>query len=184
MRHAHLHLVDRPWDFEIDPATFVLGLDGFLTVFGHIDKSDEALEKAHKAMDADGDGKVSPDELRKYLTDNYPQISEPQIKAMLLVADINKDGNIDPEEFKAVVRAGPDAQPGTLAIAASGLIAIMWGGVLLQRRISRELALLDEHGTDGVGSRPCGGIGGSTTLGAPLLNSNEKHPTGAITRPP
>jgi len=76
------------------------------------------------------------------------------------------------------------SQPGTLAIAAIGLIAILWGSVLLQRRISRELALLDEHGTDGVGSRPCGGIGGSTTLGAPLLNSDAKHPTGAITRPP
>ena len=82
----------------------------FQQVFGaDIDKSDEGLEKAFAKVDADGSGKISSDEMREHITSIYGKgLDEDVLGAMMKKADIDGDGEVDLDEFKTIMRAGPD----------------------------------------------------------------------------
>ena len=85
-----------------------------------MDKSDAGLAEAFRAIDLDGSGKLSPSELRSYIFEAYSSIGPDGatltvgpgvVERMMQAADTNKDGELDLDEFKAVMRAGPAKRP-------------------------------------------------------------------------
>ena len=124
LRVAHLHLNQRPWDFTIDPETWQLALKGYNSAFGKVAKDDESLAEEFERIDVDCTGTLSRDELETYLRKVHgDQFDQKTIDAMMKAADANNDDMIDFEEFKAIVRAGPDTKPGMFAMAVSGATA-------------------------------------------------------------
>ena len=64
------------------------------------------------AMDADGDGNITKDEYIAAMTSKviedptgYDQVIRPSIEAMLDIADVNHDNQLDPEEFVRMLGA-------------------------------------------------------------------------------
>ena len=90
------------------------GAAAFQSVFGaNIDKSDAGLEKAFKGVDADSSGKISAKEMNAHITKVYgSEIDESIVKEMFKVADTDGDGEVDLDEFKTIMRAGPDSKNG------------------------------------------------------------------------
>ena len=77
---------------------------------GNIDKSDEGLAAMFKELDADGSGKVSESEMKAAIMKVYGEgLDEEILKEMMAAADTDKDGEIDLDEFKVIMRAGPDS---------------------------------------------------------------------------
>jgi len=78
-----------------------------LVSFGGIDTSDEGLSKAFRAIDTDGGGSISRDELRAYAVSisKGQQLDNNALDAMMKAADTNGDNEVDLEEFKSFVRA-------------------------------------------------------------------------------
>jgi len=83
---------------------------GFQSIFGaDVDKSDAGLETAFKSVDSDNSGKISEDEMKTAITKMYGKaLDEKVFKEMMAAADTNNDGEIDLDEFKVIMRAGPD----------------------------------------------------------------------------
>ena len=77
-----------------------------------VDKSDAGLAKRFAAVDKDGSGKVSADEMQQYILSVYGNNTNQTatVKAIMKAADTNKDGEIDLEEFKSFMRAMPDTK--------------------------------------------------------------------------
>lgn len=59
------------------------------------------VTEAFETWDENGDGEISKDELCSVLQELNPNITEEQVDQMLEVADANKDGTVDYEEFIA-----------------------------------------------------------------------------------
>ena len=76
---------------------------------GDIDKSDEGLAKLFASVDTDGSGKISDVEMKQAVAKAYgKELDEQMFKKMMATADTDGDGEIDLEEFKIIMRAGPD----------------------------------------------------------------------------
>ena len=92
------------------------GVAGFQSLMGgmfgaNIDKSDAGLEAMFKTMDADGSGKVSEAEMKEAIMKVYGEaLDEAVLKTMMTSADTNNDGEVDLDEFKTIMRAGPDSK--------------------------------------------------------------------------
>lgn len=79
-------------------------------MFGNVDKSDAGLEAMFKSMDADGSGKVSEEEMKAAILKVYGEgLKDEILKEMMKAADTNNDGEVDLDEFKTIMRAGPDS---------------------------------------------------------------------------
>ena len=61
---------------------------------------------AFDVLDADRDGKISRDDLRAFYSSVYGSGEDDVIGAMMTVADTNKDGFVEYEEFERVLVAG------------------------------------------------------------------------------
>ena len=58
------------------------------------------IRKAFEKYDRDGNGIITRDEFKKVVEDKYQaELSSNQVDALMVQADINKDGRIDYEEF-------------------------------------------------------------------------------------
>ena len=92
---------------------FKLGTAGaFQSIFSSVDKSDAGLAKAFAKVDSSGDGKISKVEMRAHIVATYGgPLDEAMFKAMFTAADTDSDGKLSLDEFKAVMRAGPDSKP-------------------------------------------------------------------------
>jgi len=88
------------------------GAAAFQLVFGaNIDKSDHGLEKAFKGVDTDSSGKISAKEMNAHITKVYgSEMDSSIVEEMFKVADKDGDGEVDLDEFKAIMRAGPDSK--------------------------------------------------------------------------
>jgi hypothetical protein len=76
---------------------------------GEIDTSDEGLEKLFKEIDDDSSGKISEEEMKIAITKLYgKELDDKLIKDMMTAADTDKDGQVDIDEFKTIMRAGPE----------------------------------------------------------------------------
>lgn len=89
---------------------------GFQTMMGgifggEIDKTDEGLAKLFASVDTDGSGKISETEMKEAVAKAYgKELEEDVFKKMMSAADTDGDGEIDLEEFKVIMRAGPETK--------------------------------------------------------------------------
>ena len=121
LRVAHLHLNQRPWDFTIDPETWELALKGYNSAFGKVGKDDASLALEFEKIDPDNTGSVDRAELEAYLKEVHgDKFDQKTIDAMMKAADANNDNRVDFDEFKAIVRSGPDTKPSVFAMAVQG----------------------------------------------------------------
>jgi len=91
------------------------GKAAFQQAFASIDKSDEGLAKAFKKVDVDSSGYISAAEISAHVASVYGPMDESITTKMLKAADTDGDGEISLDEFKTVMRAGPDVKAdGTL----------------------------------------------------------------------
>ena len=121
LRVAHVHLNQRPWDFTIDPEVWQLGLKGYNTAFGLVGKDDASLAEEFEKIDTDNTGSLNKEELTVYLKKVHgDKFDERTIDAMMQAADSNNDNSLSFEEFKQIVRSGPETKPGMFAMAVVG----------------------------------------------------------------
>ncbi len=93
---------------------------GFRAAMGVADMSDKGLEKAFKYVDGDGSGKISKAEVKAHIKKTYGEgLDDKVVEAMITAADINRDGEVDLEEFKAIMRAGPTTRMASPAASTS-----------------------------------------------------------------
>jgi len=97
------------------------GKAAFQQVFAStIDKSDAGLEKAFKQVDTDANGQISVAEMRVHIASVYGSGLDESITAkMLKAADTDGDGEVSLDEFKRIMRAGPEVKLKALARAGS-----------------------------------------------------------------
>jgi len=78
-------------------------------VFGEdIDKSDAGLEAAFAKVDVDKSGKMDAAEVKAYILTVYKNgLDDKVVSEMMATADTNNDGEVDLNEFKIIMRAGP-----------------------------------------------------------------------------
>jgi len=80
-----------------------------------IDKSDEGLTKAFEKVDVDSSGNISAKEMSAHIASVYGGYPPPNLVSittnMFKAADTDGDGEISLEEFKTIMRAGPDTAP-------------------------------------------------------------------------
>ena len=64
----------------------------------------ESMRTAFASFDTDGSGSISVEELREVLVKNLgQQVSDDELDRLVQLADSNGDGEIDFEEFKALM---------------------------------------------------------------------------------
>lgn len=75
--------------------------------------SSSDFRPAFDILDSDRDGKISRDDLLAFYTDIYGGVSggDEVIGAMMTVADTNKDGFVEYEEFERVVNGNENRRP-------------------------------------------------------------------------
>ena len=79
-----------------------------------VDTSDSALEKLFADIDANGDGKLTDKEMVNAIAKVFGDaVSAENIAKMMNEADTDKNGTLDLDEFKAIMRAGPAMAPKT-----------------------------------------------------------------------
>ena len=101
---------------------------------GEVDKSDEALERIFRQIDIDGSGCIDERELKKAVARMYGRgLGGDIVQNMMKAGDVNADGLVDLNEFKAIMRAGP-------AQSARILTKVTLKGVEQQRRHEEALA--------------------------------------------
>ncbi|XP_074663137.1 neo-calmodulin-like [Tubulanus polymorphus] len=75
----------------------------FKGLMDHFDEKhpnpEDELMRAFRVFDADGNGKISADELKKMLRKRGDKLTEEEMNDVMNNADINEDGFIDYEEF-------------------------------------------------------------------------------------
>ncbi|XP_019174080.1 PREDICTED: calmodulin [Ipomoea nil] len=74
-------------------------------VHGESARRSSTLRSAFEVLDVDRDGKISPDDLRTFYKNDFSMGAEDDelIGSMISVADSNKDGFVEYEEFEKVV---------------------------------------------------------------------------------
>lgn len=89
------------------PDKFGLDVPEFKT---RATKKNGAPEAAYKAMDANGDGKVSPEEFEAYGKSLDPPVTPEESKSLFKELDKSKSGFIEPEEFLGDVGKDSDGE--------------------------------------------------------------------------
>ena len=77
----------------------------FLAMMKKMPDSENELNLAFKAFDADGDGTTSKDELKKILAKFGQTLTDAELDAVMAEVDTDGDGEIDYEEFKRAMEA-------------------------------------------------------------------------------
>lgn len=92
----------------------VIDLDEFIDVMrGHLHNgphdgaptADDELREAFSIFDKDGNGFISPDELKSALLNLGEKMDDNEVRAMIAAADRDGNGQIDYEEFIAMMRS-------------------------------------------------------------------------------
>ncbi|CAN6807286.1 unnamed protein product [Brassica oleracea] len=89
----------------------MLSCEEFVTLSIHLKRigCDEHLQEAFKYFDKNGNGFIELDELKEALFDDkLGQGSDQWIKDIFFDVDLNKDGRISFDEFKAMMKSGTD----------------------------------------------------------------------------
>lgn len=86
----------------------------FLTMMARrmseVQGEDDDLRAAFKVFDKDGNGFISPQELRQVMINLGEKLSEEEIDSMIREADSNGDGQVDFEEFARMMASKAGAE--------------------------------------------------------------------------
>ena len=102
---------------DIGEAGYVLrpaGWKGLMNdMIGKLDLTNAGLTKMFVSLDADGSGKIDDDEMRAAILKTYGQgLPDSIVEDMMKAADTDNDGEVDLDEFMAIMRAGPGSDTG------------------------------------------------------------------------
>ena len=136
-----------------------LGLaQGFQAVFGEdIDKSDAGLEAAFAKVDAD------KSVYEKGLDDK-------SIGEMIATADTNNDGEIDLDEFKIIMRAGPKKSDGAIVGVVGAGVGATVGGV---KTVGDGAAFVGKQSVEGIKAAGAATVDGAKAFGAAMAKGFE-----------
>ena len=150
-----------------------LGLaQGFQAVFGEdIDKSDAGLEAAFAKVDADKSGKINAAEMKAYILSVYEKgLDDKSIGEMIATADTNNDGEIDLDEFKIIMRAGPKKSDGAIVgVVGAGVVATV-GGV---KTVGDGAAFVGKQSVEGIKAAGAATVDGAKAFGAAMAKGFE-----------
>lgn len=105
LQESELEHLMRTLDTDGSGAVEPAELAGFLAAwFGPEPKDDHALALAFRAMDGDGDGQVTREELRQVLQSGSDALRGVELDALMDAADLDGSGAIDWQEFLAAMR--------------------------------------------------------------------------------
>merc|ERR1712130_945873 len=68
------------------------------------DEVEDDISQAFKVFDKDGDGLITAEEIQETMMGLGEDVSEAEVKAMVLEADLNGDGFIDFTEFSNLMK--------------------------------------------------------------------------------
>ena len=92
--------------FLVDLTPFLLAMPlQFLAMMKKMPDSENELQEAFKAFDADGDGTTSEDELKKILAKFGQTLTDNELFLVMAAVDTDGDGEIDYNEFKRAMEA-------------------------------------------------------------------------------
>ena len=150
-----------------------LGLaQGFQAVFGEdIDKSDAGLEAAFAKVDVDKSGKINAAEMKAYILSVYEKgLDDKSIGEMIATADTNNDGEIDLDEFKIIMRAGPKKSDGAIVgVVGAGVVATV-GGV---KTVGDGAAFVGKQSVEGIKAAGAATVDGAKAFGAAMAKGFE-----------
>ncbi|PAA49736.1 hypothetical protein BOX15_Mlig030324g1 [Macrostomum lignano] len=72
--------------------------------------SEDELRRAFRLFDADGDGFLSPAELRQVMLNLGERLTKEEVDAMIEEADTDRDGQVSYEEFARIMGYGDDGE--------------------------------------------------------------------------
>ena len=89
---------------EVDVnKNFVIDFKEFLSMVEKVNSeqhNEDVWKQTFKMIDGNGDGKISLEELKKFLGEVGQKNDDQSVKEVMKVADLNGDGGISYEEFK------------------------------------------------------------------------------------
>jgi hypothetical protein len=150
-----------------------LGLaQGFQAVFGEdIDKSDAGLEAAFAKVDADKSGKINAAEMKAYILSVYEKgLDDKSIGEMIATADTNNDGEIDLDEFKIIMRAGPKKSDGAIVGVVGAGVGATVGGV---KTVGEGAAFVGKQSVEGIKAAGAATVDGAKAFGAAMAKGFE-----------
>ena len=150
-----------------------LGLaQGFQAVFGEdIDKSDAGLEAAFAKVDADKSGKINAAEMKAYILSVYEKgLDDKSIGEMIATADTNNDGEIDLDEFKIIMRAGPKKSDGAIVGVVGAGVGATVGGV---KTVGDGAAFVGKQSVEGIKAAGAATVDGAKAFGAAMAKGFE-----------
>lgn len=104
---ALMGLLDRDGDGSIDQGELAHFLAEW---FGPEPDDRDALALAFRAIDIDGDGHVTRDELRRALSDGGSALREAEIGALMELVDLDGNGTLELEELRHALRLSDPGQ--------------------------------------------------------------------------
>ncbi|KAG8181787.1 hypothetical protein JTE90_000079 [Oedothorax gibbosus] len=107
-------LGQRPSDSELKKMVHMVDKDGngtiefdeFLSMMSkklHESDTETELHEAFRVFDKNGDGFISPAELRQVMNNLGEKLSEEEVQDMITEADVNGDGLVDYKEFVLIL---------------------------------------------------------------------------------
>ena len=150
-----------------------LGLaQGFQAVFGEdIDKSDAGLEAAFAKVDVDKSGKINAAEMKAYILNVYEKgLDDKSIGEMIATADTNNDGEIDLDEFKIIMRAGPKKSDGAIVGVVGAGVGATVGGV---KTVGDGAAFVGKQSVEGIKAAGAATVDGAKAFGAAMAKGFE-----------
>jgi|LauGreDrversion4_1035100.scaffolds.fasta_scaffold186664_1 hypothetical protein len=150
-----------------------LGLaQGFQAVFGEdIDKSDAGLEAAFAKVDVDKSGKINAAEMKAYILSVYEKgLDDKSIGEMIATADTNNDGEIDLDEFKIIMRAGPKKSDGAIVGVVGAGVGATVGGV---KTVGDGAAFVGKQSVEGIKAAGAATVDGAKAFGAAMAKGFE-----------
>merc|ERR1711974_61200 len=99
--------VDTDGNGQIDFSEFITMMARRMS---EVQGEDDDLRAAFKVFDKDGNGFISPQELRQVMINLGEKLSEEEIDSMIREADSNGDGQVDFEEFSRMMASKTGAE--------------------------------------------------------------------------
>ena len=96
--------VDQNKNGTVDFEEFLIMMNAMREESEQREDSEDDISQAFKVFDKDGDGLITAQEIQETMLGLGENISEAEVKAMVVEADLNGDGFIDYSEFANLMK--------------------------------------------------------------------------------